>query len=123
MNDTIINTITIIVFFFHLIAMFIGYKTQKTTLITPYINAVTVIGIFIFWSINNLNTKQHHFDFYELLVLGLEACAFIFALYTIIGASNKTYVKIINYVIFGIHIVSTIIMLFYMLLFKFNKLF
>lgn len=123
MNNAIINTITIIVLFFHLIALFIGYKTQKTALITSYTNVITVIDILVFWSINYLNTKQYHFNFYELIILCLELCFLVFALFTIISGSSKVYIKIINYLIFGVHLLATIIMLLYMLAFKFSKLF
>jgi predicted transporter len=96
---------------------------QKTILLISYLNAAIVIGIFIFWAITSPDIKQHNFELRELFVIGLEACILIFGLYTIIGFQDKTYVKVINCMGFGIHLLVTAGMLCFMLLFKFDKLF
>lgn len=79
--------------------------------------------MFIFWVIDTMKIKQHQFQFRELFVLWLEACILIFALYSIIGFHNKTYVKIINHIGFWFHILATIGMLIFMSTFKINRLF
>ncbi|MEB8330214.1 hypothetical protein OO009_12690 [Flavobacteriaceae bacterium KMM 6897] len=123
MNDINVSTAMIIIFICHLATITIGYKMQKSTLLISYLNAVIVIGIFIFWTINSLNKNQHNLEFRELFVIGLEACILIFALYAIIGYHNKTYVKVINYIGFGFHLLVTSAMLYYISTFKFNRLF
>lgn len=123
MNDINVSTAVIIILICHLAAIIVGYKMQKTTLLISYLNAVIVIGLFIFWAINVLNIKQHNFEFRELFVIGLEACILIFALYFISGFHNKTYVKVINYIGFGIHLLATTGMLYYISTFKFDRLF
>ncbi len=82
-----------------------------------------MIGIVTFWAINSLNKKQHNFEFRELLVLCLEACILIFAVYAIRGFHDKTYVSVINYIGFGIHLLATTAMLYYILTFKLGRLF
>lgn len=123
MNDLHVSTIITIILICHLAAITIGYKMQKTTLIISYLNMVTVIGIFVFWVITSPNIKQHNFEFRELLVICLETCILIFAFYSIIGYHNKAYVKIINFIGFGIHLLATIRIFYYMFAFKFDKLF
>tara|TARA_R110002073_G_scaffold335987_1_gene529745 strand:+ start:7851 stop:8222 length:372 start_codon:yes stop_codon:yes gene_type:complete len=123
MTDINVSTALIVIIICHLATIIIGYKMQKTTLLISCLNAVIVIGIFIFWAINSHNIKEHNLEFREFFVIGLEACILIFALYSIIGFYNKTYVKIINYIGFGIHLLATIGMLYFMLTFKFNRLF
>jgi hypothetical protein len=123
MNDITVITVMIIILICHIATITIGKKRQKTTLLISYLNAVIVIGIFIYFAINSLHIEQHNFEFRELFVLCLEACILIFALYSIIGFPNKTYVKIINYIGFGIHLLATTGMLYFMLTLKFNKLF
>nr|WP_321231109.1 hypothetical protein [uncultured Psychroserpens sp.] len=123
MNDINIIIAMIIVLICHLASIIVGYKMQKTALIISYLNTIIAIGVFIFWIISSLNIKQHNFEFRELFVIGLEACIFIFALYSIIGFHKKTYVKIINYIGFGIHLLVTVGMLYYILAFKFDRLF
>ncbi|REH45865.1 hypothetical protein C7448_109118 [Tenacibaculum gallaicum] len=123
MNDLHVSTIITIILICHLAAITIGYKKQKTTLIISYLNTVTVIGIFVFWAITSPNIKQHNFEFRELLVICLETCILIFAFYSIIGFHNKAFVKVINFIGFGIHLLATIGMFYYMFAFKFDKLF
>jgi len=123
MNDINISTAMIGILICHLAIITFGYILQKTTLFISYLNAVIVIGIFIFWAINSLNVKHHNLEFRELFVLCFEACILIFALYSIIVFHTKTYVKVINYIGFGIHLLATIGMLYYILTFKFNRLF
>ncbi|TXD85481.1 hypothetical protein ESY86_02420 [Subsaximicrobium wynnwilliamsii] len=123
MNDICVSTAITIILISHLAAIAIGYKMQKTTLIISYLNTVIVIGIFVFWAITSPNLKQHNFELRELLVICLEACILIFAFYAIIGFHNKTYVKVINFIGFGNHLLATTGMLYYMLAFKFDRLF
>jgi hypothetical protein len=107
----------------HIVAIPIGYKIKKTTLLVSYLNTVIVIIMFIFWAINSVTIKQHNFELRELFVIGLEACILILALYSSIGFHYKTYVKVINYISFGIHLLATTGLLYYMSSFNFDKLF
>ncbi|WP_152487207.1 hypothetical protein [Winogradskyella psychrotolerans] len=123
MNDTYINTTLIIILICHLVAIIVAYKKGKSTLIIPYLNMVMVIGIFVFWAITIPDIKEHNFEFRELVVIGLETCILIFAFYAIFGFYNKMPVKVINSIGFGLHLLATIGLLYYMLAFKFDSLF
>lgn len=123
MNDTTVNVAIISILICHLVFISIGYKMEKTTLFISYLNAIVVTGILIFWVYKNLNIQQHYFEFRESCALCLEAILLIFALYAIIGFHNNTYVKVINYIGFGLHLLATIAMLIFMTAFKMNKLF
>tara|TARA_R110000868_G_scaffold45958_5_gene152207 strand:+ start:16287 stop:16679 length:393 start_codon:yes stop_codon:yes gene_type:complete len=123
MNDTYISIALILILICHLAAFIIGYKMHKTTLIISYINAIVVLGILIFWVNKNLNIQQHHFEFREALALCLEACILIFALFYIVGFHMNSYIKVINYIGFALHLLATIGLLIFILVFKFNRLF
>ncbi|WP_418636215.1 hypothetical protein [Winogradskyella sp.] len=123
MIDTYINTTLIIILICHLAAIIVAYKKRKSTLIIPYLNMVMVIGIFVFWTTTIPNIKEHHFEFREIVVIGLEACILLFALCAIFGFFNKTYVKVLNAIGFGLHLLTTIGLLYYMLAFKFDSLY
>jgi hypothetical protein len=118
-----IHIILAIVIICHLVALIVGYKMQKTTLLISYLNAIVVIGILVYWINKNLNIQRHYFEFREAFALCLEACVLIFALYSIIGFQNNVYVKGVNYVGFGLHLLAAIGMLLFISLFKFNRLF
>ena len=123
MNDIYVITALLIILISHLVAIIIVYKKRKTTLIIPYLNAVIVIGIFIFWILNSMNIKQHNFELRAVFGIGMEACILIVALYAIKGFYKKTYVKVINYIGFAIHLLATTGMLYFITTFKFDRLF
>ena len=123
MNDTNVSTAIIIILICHLSIFIIGWKTQKNTLLISCLNAVIAIGIFIFFAIDIVNLKQHNFELREIFVICMEVCILIFGLYTIMGFQERTYVKVINYIGFGIHLLATTGMLYFMLTFKFDRLF
>ncbi|MFT4847534.1 MAG: hypothetical protein ACI83B_000053 [Sediminicola sp.] len=123
MNDTTVNLAIVIILICHLVCITIGYKMEKTTLFISYLNAIVVIGILIFWVNKNLYIQEHYFEFRESCALCLEACILTFALYSIIGFHNNTYVKVINYIGFGLHLLATTGMLIFMTVFKMNRLF
>lgn len=123
MKDIHVNITLISILIFHLGTITIGYKMQKTTLIISCLNAVVALGIFVFFAITTPNIMQHNFEIVEILVLCLEACVLIFAIYSIIGFHNRTYIKVISFIGFGIHLFATIGMLYFMMTFKMNKLF
>lgn len=54
MNDIYVSTTMIVLLIGQLVTFAIGYKMQKTTLLISHLNAVIVIGLFIFWTINTL---------------------------------------------------------------------
>ena len=123
MNDVSIRNALIVILICQVATVLFGYKMQKTTLSISYLNAISVLGIFVFWVIKNLHTKQPNLEIREIVVVGLEVCVLLFALYSIIGFYNKAYVKVINYIGFGIHVLATIGMLFFITTFKLNRLF
>lgn len=123
MIDKYVNLVIVLILICHLIAFIIGQKMQKTALLISYVNAIVVICILVFWVNKNLNIQEHYFEFKEVLVLCLEACVLIFALCSIVGFYNNSYVKVINYIAFGLHVLAAMGMLIFMLVFKYNKLF
>ncbi len=123
MNDVYLTTILTITLICHISAIIIGYKIKKTTLTISYLNAVTVIGVFVILAVSSPNITQHRFEIRELLVIGLESCILIFAFYFVLGFRNKIYVRVINFIGFGIHLLATTGMFYYMFTFEFDKLF
>jgi hypothetical protein len=123
MNDTTVSVVMVMIFFCHLATIIIGYKIKKIILSISYLNMIFVIGLLIMGANDILNIKQHQFQFRELFVLSIEFCILIFAIYSIIGFHNKTYVKVINHIGFWLHILATTGMLIFMFSFKLDHLF
>ncbi|MCL5129993.1 MULTISPECIES: hypothetical protein [unclassified Algibacter] len=120
MNDTTIIVALVIILICHLAVISIGYKIKKTVLSISYVNAIFVIALLVFWGVDIVNIKEHHFEFRELILLGLEVCILICAIYSITGFYNKTFVKVINYIGFWFHVLALVGMLIFMWTFTLN---
>ncbi|MCK0157901.1 hypothetical protein MWU65_11960 [Cellulophaga sp. F20128] len=123
LNDLTVSTILIVVLICHLATLIVGYKKQRTSVFISYLNAVMGVGLIVFWAIDGLTVKPHTLEVSELVVLGLEVCIILFALYTIFSRHTKTYIKAINYIGFGMHVLATSGMLYFLTTFKLDKLF
>ncbi|MFD1016186.1 hypothetical protein [Winogradskyella rapida] len=123
MTDSLLSLLLIIVLCGHFVGLILGYKRRKTTLTLAYVNAIFVVLSFVFWAITSWNNNLYNIAIYEGLLICFEACILSFALYSIKGFEDKTYVKIINSIGFGIHVLAIMAMLYYIRLFKFDQLF
>ena len=120
MSDIIVSILMIIILSCHITAIIIGYKKQNITLIVSYLNLAIAVSFLFFWGIN---VNQYNIEFVELALMCLEACIIISALFYINKFNTKTMVKVVNYIGFGIHLLVTTGMLYYILTFKFSTLF
>jgi len=123
MNDLNISILLTIILACHLAILIWGYKTRKTPLLIAYFNAAFMIGMLVFRTLKSLKSKQYTFDLTELSIIGLEVVILIFALFYIYSLRNKGYVKVINYIGFGIHLLATTGLLLYISFFKFSRLY
>ncbi|WP_282148942.1 hypothetical protein [Algibacter lectus] len=123
MTDTTVIIALVIILICHLAAISIGYKTKKIVLSIAYVNAVFVIGMLIFWVVDTVNIKTHHFETREWFVLGFEVCVLLCAISSITKFYNKTFVKILNYIGFWLHVLALVGMLVFMWWFKLERLF
>ncbi|GAL64190.1 hypothetical protein [Algibacter lectus] len=123
MTDTTVIIALVIILICHLAAISIGYKTKKITLSIAYVNAVFVIGMLIFWVVDTVNIKTHHFETREWFVLGFEVCVLLCAISSITKFYNKTFVKILNYIGFWLHVLALVGMLVFMWWFKLERLY
>jgi hypothetical protein len=100
----------------------IGYRTHKLNLFTAAVNLLTGSFIIIYWVVKQLRITQHHFELREFMALGLEAILIGCAIYTIIAGQKINWLKVTQYVFFGIHFTILIAALIFLLTFKMNKL-
>ena len=111
MTDTHVIITLVIILICHLTVISIGYKIKKTALSIAYVNAVFVIGMLIFWAVDAVSVKTYHFEFRALFVIGLQVCVLLFAIFSITKLYNKTFVNVINYIAFWLHVLGLVGML------------
>jgi len=120
MTDTTVIIALVIILICHLTAISIGYKTKKTALSIAYVNAIFVIGMLIFWVVDTVNIKAHHFETREWFILGFEVCVLLCAISSITKFYNKTFINLINYTGFWLHVLALVGMLVFMCGFMFD---
>ncbi|MGN6531553.1 MAG: hypothetical protein ACTHK0_07355 [Ginsengibacter sp.] len=106
----------------NIIVFVAGLIKHKVALYFSVINALTGLAIIVYWLQREMSVTQHFIEAREVMVLLAEALVIAISIYAISTASFTSWVKITQYIIFGIHFICLIFFLIFMLTFKFNKL-
>ena len=122
-SDQWINLAVFFLIIIHLSVWIIGYKTHKLCSLITWLNLVVGSSVFFYWIQHEISITQHIFEVREMLVLSLEVILIGCALYSLVTHQWNAWLKIIQYIFFGIHLIILIIFLIFMLTFKMNKLF
>lgn len=121
-SDQWINLAILFLIVIHLSVWLIGYKTHKLCSLITWLNLVAALSIFFYWIQHEISITQHIFEVREMLVLSFEVILIGCALYSLITHQWNTWLKIVQYIFFGIHLVILIGFLIFMLTFKMNRL-
>lgn len=76
----------------------------------------------IYWIVRQLQIQQHIYEFRETAVLGAELLIVGMGIYTMISKQWVSWVKVVQYTVFGIHLGVLVVVLIFMLCFKMNKM-
>ena len=99
-----------------------GYFTQKLPLFIATLNIVAAIAVVGYWVIRQLQIEQHYFDVREMIVLGIEIIICIAAIYLIASGNKYKWIIILQYGVFGLHLLALVIAVIFMFTFKITKL-
>ena len=121
-SDQWINLAILFLIVIHLSVWLIGYKTHKLCSLITWLNLVAALSIFFYWIQHEISITQHIFEVREMLVLSLEVILIGCAIYSVVTHQWNTWLKIVQYFFFGIHLIILISFLIFMLTFKMNRL-
>ena len=121
-TDQGINVIIIVVIIIYLAVLIIEIITNRFPYLTNFLNLVTASYILIYWIQKQLSITQHIFESREIIVLCFEIAVVGVAIYAIMNSQWSGWVKIIQYIIFGIHFLALTTFFIFMLTFKMKKL-
>jgi len=88
-----------------------------------FLNAATALGVIIYWILQQFSITQHYFEVREIALLCLEGLVVGIAIYYILARPGVPWLKVAQYVVFGLHLTVGVLFLVFMLTFKMNKLF
>jgi hypothetical protein len=122
-SDLWINIAIVALIVIHLLVWVIGYKTNKLYSCITWLNLLAGLSVCFYWVQHEIKITQHSFEAREMWVLSLEVALVGGALFSLATHQYNIFLKIIQYLFFGVHLTILIGFLFFMLTFKMNRLF
>ena len=121
-SDQGVVIIMLLLVVLYLVIWTIGYFAQKLPLFIATLNIFTALAVVGYWAIRQLQIQQHYFDVREMTVLGIEIIICIAAIYSIASGNKYKWIIIIEYTVFGLHLLALVIAVIFMFTFKITKL-
>ena len=106
----------------HVSILIIGLVTRELSYLTTLLNLAAALSIILYWAQKQLRIRQHTLELREIIVLCLETAVIGCALYSITTKQWDTWLRIIQYIVFGIHLSAILFLFVFMLTFKIKRL-
>ena len=121
-SDQGVVIIMLLLIVLYLVIWTMGYFAQKLPLFIATLNIFTALVVVGYWAMRQLKIKQHYFDVREMTILGIEIIICIAAIYSIASGNKYKLIIIIEYAVFGLHLLALVIVVIFMFTFKMTKL-
>jgi hypothetical protein len=122
-SDKQMNMILILVIIIYLAVLVTGLWKHELVNYCSFLNAATGAAIIVYWVQKQIGITQHIVEAREIAVLCLEGLIAGMAIYAIFASPTPYWLKIMQYIIFGVHLSLLVLFLVFMLTFKMKKLF
>ena len=122
-SDIVIIIILIVSILTHVSIGIIGLITHKLLNYLPFLNALSGLILVTYWVQKQLRITQHIFEMREMVVLCGEVLVVGVSIYTIVSTPMHFWLKMIQFVVFTLHLSALLLFAVFMLTFKMNKLF
>ena len=120
-DQWVIITIALLILL-HLSILAIGYFTTKLPYLASVLNLAAGISIILYWIIRQIQIEQHTIELREIIVLFFEVVVIGGAVFYMVATQKNNWLKIMQYLFFGMHLLVLIVGLIFMVTFKMNKL-
>ena len=87
------------------------------------LNLASSFSILLYWIIKQLRIKKHYYESREIIVLSFEILIFLVSSFSVFTHILPGWLKFIEYVFYGSHLIALIAFLFFALTFKMKRLF
>ncbi len=120
--DEWVFIIVLALLFIYVLVLITGFITHKLLYLTSLLNIISASAVLIYWILRQLQIKQHLFDLREITVVCFEVAVAAIAAYAFFNNQKHSWIKIIQYAVYGIHLLALILFLVFILTFKMNRL-
>ena len=102
--------------------LIIGLVNQKLSYLTAMLNLITALVILFYWIQKEIRIQQHMTELREIVVLCFEVIVIGCVVYSLATKQWSNWIRIVHYVVFGIHLLALLLFLIFMLTFKMKRL-
>ncbi|MCW3116077.1 MAG: hypothetical protein JWM28_159, partial [Chitinophagaceae bacterium] len=88
-----------------------------------FINLLAGLSVIIYWIQKQIRITQHSIEFREMIFLVIESLIVGISVYYILSSPLNHWIKVVQYIIFGLHWILTLLALAFMLTFRIKRLF
>jgi hypothetical protein len=106
----------------HLSILANGYFTTKLPYVASVLNLAAGTSIILYGVIRQIQIEQHTIELGEIIILLFEVSVIGDAVFYIVTTQKNNWLKVLQYITFGIHLLALILGLIFMLTFKMNRL-
>jgi hypothetical protein len=99
-----------------------GYFIHQLAFFTADINIIAGIAIIGYWVIRQMQIQQHTIEIREIVVLSFELLVIFAVFYGIASGMKHKWIVMLQYIVFGLHLLVLLLGLIFMFTFKMKKL-
>jgi hypothetical protein len=121
-SDQCIIVFLVLLILLYLATWVIGYRNYKLAVLIPFLNLAAAFSLIAYWTVNQIKITQHIIDGREITVLIFELLIIGCAAYNMAVGYRYNWLRLIQYVFFGLHLAILLVAIVFMLTFKINKL-
>lgn len=121
-TDQWVVLLCILLIVIHVAALISGLVTHRLSQYVVLLNMFSGSMILMYWIIKQLQISQHYFELREFVVLGLEVLVVCCAVYVVATKQWTHGLRILQYILFGVHLSALIFLMVFMLTFKMKRL-
>jgi hypothetical protein len=121
-SDRSVIVIMLLLVLLYLAVWATGYFIHQLAFFTADINIIAGIAIIGYWVIRQMQIQQHTIEIREIVVLSFELLVIIAAFYGIASGMKYKWIVMMQYIVFGLHLLVLLLGLIFMFTFKMKKL-
>ena len=121
-SDQWVNVVLVVLITIHLSILIIGMVIHKLPVLIPSLNMLVAFAVIIYWIQKQLRLQQHFIDMQEVIMLGAEIVVIATVIYFIKTSNRDYWLKVMQYIFFGIHLTIFVLFLIFMFTFKIKRL-
>jgi hypothetical protein len=121
-SDQLVNVTLVLLILLYISTWAIGYFTGKLAYLISSLNLLSSISMILYWAVREMHIKEHTIELREIIVLSFEVVVIGCAIYSVVTKQEDSWIRVIQYIFFGIHFSALMLALIFMLTFKLNRL-